>query len=64
VVRFLLSIGARVKDVDDPVFNLCAKALMQEEVQKLEVPIPMFLLRLFLSGFFLWFILHVPPFMS
>jgi hypothetical protein len=39
VVRFLLSVGARVNDLDNPVFNNSyAKASIQEEVQKLEVP--------------------------
>jgi hypothetical protein len=61
VVHFLISVGARVKDLDDPAFNSCAKALIQEEVQKLEVPT--LLLYLFLSVFYPWTTLHAPSFL-
>lgn len=39
VVHFLLSVEARVNSLDDPVSNNSyAKASIQEEVQKVEVP--------------------------
>jgi hypothetical protein len=37
VVRFLLSVGARVRSLDGPVFNSYARASILKEVQKLEV---------------------------
>jgi hypothetical protein len=37
VLRFLLSVGARVKYLNDPALNSCARLLIREEVQKLEV---------------------------
>ena len=43
VPRFLLSMGARVLSLDDPVLNGTVKAWIQEEVQKLEVPHSSFL---------------------
>jgi hypothetical protein len=45
VVRFLLSVGACVEDLDDPAFNSYAKASIQEEVQKLEIHCTFFYLR-------------------
>jgi hypothetical protein len=50
VVRFLLSAGACMGDLDDPALNSCAKAFIQEEVQKLEVLACTFIIILF-SGF-------------
>jgi ankyrin repeat protein len=37
VVHFLLSVGARVKDLGNPAFNSYAMASIQRKVQKLEV---------------------------
>jgi hypothetical protein len=39
VPRFLLSVGARVSTLDDPIFTGLTKAWNQEEVQKREVRI-------------------------
>jgi ankyrin repeat protein len=46
VVQFLLSVGARVGDLEDTVFNSYARASIQMEIQKLEVLTPtLFLYR-------------------
>jgi ankyrin repeat protein len=43
VVRFLLSVGARVRDLEDPVFKRSsAQLFIKEELQKLEVPLQLF----------------------
>jgi hypothetical protein len=49
--RFLLSVGAHVSSLDDPMFKGVAKAWIQDEVQKREVynPINRHLLALFCS---------------
>jgi ankyrin repeat protein len=51
VVRFLLSEGARVSDLDNPVFNSCVKGFIQEEVQKLEVQSHVFSVCIYFSIF-------------
>jgi ankyrin repeat protein len=63
VVQFLLSVEARVGDLNHPVFvTSYAKASILKEVQKLEVPIPTLFLHHFLSTFNSLLILHMPLF--
>jgi hypothetical protein len=63
VMQFLLSVGARVGDLNHPVFSSYAKASIQMEVQKLEVPIPTLFLYHFLSPYRPSFVLHMLHFM-
>jgi ankyrin repeat protein len=62
VVHFLLSMGARVGDLNHPVFISYVKASIQKEVQNLEVLISMLFLYHFLSPYHPLLILHVPLF--
>jgi hypothetical protein len=64
VVQFLLSMGARVGDLNHPVLiTRYARASIQTEVQKLEVLIPMLFLYNFLSSYPPSFVLHMLLFM-